>query len=85
MALPCDAVSWACLQFVIAVFPDYTHLLFLNTVPKTMIVIYCRVLLYTWLLLLFIYQNKACRIKVTHEHMCISIYKHSCCEYLTIN
>ena len=23
------AVSWACLQFVIVVFPDYTHLLFL--------------------------------------------------------
>ena len=25
------AVSWVCLQFVIVVFPDHTHLLFLNT------------------------------------------------------
>ena len=25
------AVSWVCLQFVIVIFPDYTHLLFLNT------------------------------------------------------
>ena len=24
------AVSWACLQFVIVVFPDHTHLLFLS-------------------------------------------------------
>ena len=26
------AVPWCCLRFVIVVFPDYTHLLFLNTV-----------------------------------------------------
>ena len=38
-----------------------------------------------WLLLLFIYQNKACQNYVTHEHVCLSIYKHSCCEYLIIN
>ena len=25
------AVPWVCLQFVIVVFPDHTHLLFLNT------------------------------------------------------
>ena len=25
------AVSWVCTQFVIVVFPDHTHLLFLNT------------------------------------------------------
>ena len=25
------AVPWACLQFVIVVFPDHTHLLFLNS------------------------------------------------------
>ena len=26
------AVSWGCLQFVIVVFPDHTHLLFLSTI-----------------------------------------------------
>ena len=26
------AVPWGCLRFVIVVFPDHTHLLFLNTV-----------------------------------------------------
>ena len=30
------AVSLGCLQFVIVVFPDHTHLLFLNSQPKLM-------------------------------------------------
>ena len=30
-------------------------------------------------------SNKVCWIKVTPEHMCLSVYRHSCCEYLTIN
>ena len=29
------AVSWGCLQFVIVVFPDHTHLLFLGQVENT--------------------------------------------------
>ena len=29
------AVPWGCLRFVIVVFPDYTHLLFLNKFRKT--------------------------------------------------
>ena len=28
-------VSWGCLQFVIVVFPDHTHLLFLNSHIET--------------------------------------------------
>ena len=29
------AVSWVCLQFVFVVFPDHTHLLFLNELKDT--------------------------------------------------
>ena len=29
------AVPWVCLQFVIVVFPDHTHLLFLSVISKT--------------------------------------------------
>ena len=28
------AVSWGCLRFVIVVFPDHTHLLFMNSSPN---------------------------------------------------
>ena len=30
------AVPWGCLRFVIVVFPDHTHLLFLNGIPVNM-------------------------------------------------
>ena len=30
------AVPWGCLQFVIVVFPDHTHLLFLKTIFSTL-------------------------------------------------
>ena len=65
------AVPWVCLQFAIVVFPDYIYLLFLNMVPQTEMVINCRVLYHPWQLLLFIYQNKECRIRVALEHMCL--------------
>ena len=32
------AVPWGCLQFVIVVFPDHTHLLFLSRKPKSTLV-----------------------------------------------
>ena len=32
------AMQWGCLRFVILVFPDYTHLLFLELIAK----LYCR-------------------------------------------
>ena len=30
-------VQWGCLRFVIVVFPEHTHLLFLNTVQMTLV------------------------------------------------
>ena len=37
------AVPWGCLQFVIVVFPDHTHLLYLNTLyDRNVLLISCR-------------------------------------------
>ena len=51
---PFLAMPWVCLQFVIVVFPDHTHLLFLTDQGKTRVTIFYKLIL---ILKKVVYEN----------------------------
>ena len=66
------AVPWGCLQFVIVVFPDYTHLLFFTLIYLSVEYLYQDVREFLWLT---IWLNiKACSYSLDCDQFCLSVF-----------